>query len=300
MRDIRGLDLNLLKALDALLEEGSVTRAASRLSLTQPAVSGMLTRLRESFDDPLFVRAQRGIVPTPRAQALAVPVRQVLNEIEQLLQPQAFEPGQASLTLTLAATDYAQRTLVLPLLARVRNEAPGVRLAIRPVDDERVTRQLESGEVDLAILTPETTFEGLHARHLYDERYGVVMRHGHPAAQDLDLDTFCALDHAIVSFSGHAFSGVTDQALAALGRTRRVSLSVTSFLLLLEAVSHSDLIAVVPRRLVSAHDGLHWHEPPLAIAGFAKRAAWHARIHHSAAHRWLRSLLFEVAGLGTH
>ncbi|GAB7533253.1 hypothetical protein PS3A_56690 [Pseudomonas sp. 3A(2025)] len=224
----------------------------------------------------------------------------MLEQIDTLLQAQTFEPAQASLTLTLAATDYTQRTLVLPLLARLRQQAPGIRLAVRPVEDERVTSQLESGEVDLAILTPETTFEGLHARHLYEEDYVVVLRQAHPAAQALDLDTFCNLDHGIVSYSGGAFRGVTDQALALLGRKRRVSLSVTSFLLLLDAVRRSDLIAVVPRRLVVEHDDLQRLEPPLAITGFSKLAVWHERTHQSAAHRWLRHVLFEVAGTGTH
>lgn len=295
MRDIRTLDLNLLKALDALLDEGSVTRAAARLALTQPAVSGMLTRLRESFDDPLFVRAQRGIVPTPRAQALALPVKQVLGEIERLLQPDTFDPAIASLTLSIAATDYAQRTIILPLLSALRHQAPGIRLSVRPVQDESVVSQLESGDLDLAILTPETTYEGLHSRHLYDEHYVVVLRHGHPAAKGLTLDRFCELDHAIVSYAGGAFRGVTDNALAQLGRKRRVSLSVTSFLILVEALRSSDLIAVVPKRLVTEEDGLQQVEPPLAIPGFAKVAAWHERTHHNPAHRWIRALLSEVA-----
>src|SRR6516225_2781033 len=104
--DIRTVDLNLLRTLDALLDERNVTKAAQRLSLTQPAVSAMLTRLRESFDDPLFVRSQRGIVPTERALQLATPLKQVLSDIEQMLQAPAFEPREAELTLTIASTDY--------------------------------------------------------------------------------------------------------------------------------------------------------------------------------------------------
>ena len=295
MRDIATLDLNLLKALDALLDECSVTRAAARLALTQPAVSGMLTRLRESFDDPLFVRAPRGMVPTPRALALALPVKRVLGEIGALLQPTSFAPAAARLTLTVAATDYVQCCLMVPFLEALREQAPGIRVAIRPVDEERVQSQLESGELDLAILTPETTHAGLHARHLYDEQYVCVLRDGHPAAADLSLERFCALDHAIVSYAGNAFSGVTDSALAKIGRARRVSLSVTGFLVLLEILRGSDLIAVVPRRLGAAAEGLQLIEPPLEIPGFAKIAAWHERTHHDPAHRWARALLFETS-----
>ncbi len=294
MRDIRSLDLNLLKTLDALLDEGSVTRAAERLALTQPAVSGMLTRLRESFDDPLFVRAQRGLVPTPRALALALPVKRVLGEIEGMLQPQQFEPTSANLTLTIAATDYAQRTILLPLLAALRQQAPGIRVAARPVDNARVQRQLESGELDMAILTPESTHEGLHAHHLYDEQYVCAVHDRHPAANGLDLEQFCALEHAIVSMTGDAFRGVTDEALAALGRERRVSLSVPSFLMLLEVLRSSDLIAVLPRRLVLPSDGLQILQPPLAIPGFRKLLVWHERTQQHPAHRWTRALLKEV------
>ncbi len=294
MRDIRTVDLNLLKALDALLDERSVTKAAARLALTQPAVSGMLTRLRDSFADPLFVRAQRGLVPTPRALELALPIKRVLGEIEALLQPQRFEPATASVTLTIAATDYAQRTILVPFLTALGRQAPGIRIAALPVDDNRVLSQLEAGDLDLAILTPETTHDGLHARHLYEEQYVCVMRHNHPAASDLTLQRFCALDHAIVSYAGGGFRGVTDSALAQLGLERRVSLSVTSFLMLLEVLRGSDLIAVVPRRLVRASDGLQISEPPLSLPGFSKIAAWHERTHHQPAQQWVRALLFET------
>ncbi|NUT74899.1 LysR family transcriptional regulator [Pseudomonas sp. C1C7] len=296
MRDIRSLDLNLLKALDALLDECSVTRAAERLALTQPAVSGMLTRLRDSFDDPLFVRAQRGLVPTPRALELALPVKRVLAEIDALLQPTRFDPSTASLKLSIAATDYAQQTILVPFLAELRQQAPGIRIATLPVDDTQVLRQLECGDLDLAILTPDSTHEGLHSRRLYDEHYICVMRDGHPAAHGLTLERFCTLDHAIVSYSGGGFRGVTDDALAQLGVERRVSLSVTSFLVLLDVLRSSDLIAVVPKRLVAKVNDLQKIEPPLVIPGFTKIAAWHERTHHHSAQRWARALLFDICG----
>lgn len=144
--DIRHLDFNLLKALDALLDERSVTRAAERLALTQPAVSGMLTRLRESFGDPLFVRAQRGMVPTLRAQYLAAPVKQLLIDIENILQPQAFDPATASMTLTIASTDYALRAVVVPFLRALRVKAPSIRIAVQPIDSQQLLSQLDRGE----------------------------------------------------------------------------------------------------------------------------------------------------------
>ncbi|MEX3916620.1 LysR family transcriptional regulator [Paraburkholderia sp. BR10872] len=289
------LDLNLLRALDALLDERNVTRAAQRLSLTQPAVSAMLTRLRESFGDPLFVRSQRGIVPTERALQLAAPLKQVLSEIEQMLQPQAFAPAEAEMTLTLASTDYALRAVVVPYLARLRETAPGVRAVIVPVQHERLQAQLESGDVDLALITPETAPADLHARRLFDERYVCVMRADHPAAQRrLTLERFCALDHALVSYEGGSLSGVTDEALARVGRARRVTVSVNSFLVLPDLLLTSDLIAVAPSRLVKNAPGLAVVEPPLAIPGFTKTLAWHERTHRSPGHQWARALLFET------
>ncbi|HWT38132.1 MAG TPA: LysR family transcriptional regulator [Paraburkholderia sp.] len=294
--DIRAIDLNLLRTLDALLDERNVTKAARRLSLTQPAVSGMLTRLRESFDDPLFVRTQRGIVPTLRALELAAPLKQILGEIDALLRPQAFDPATAELTLTIASTDYALQAVVLPFLEALRRRAPGVRVAVVPVQDTLLQTQFERGEIDLALVTPESALPELHARRLFDERYVCVMRVSHPDAQGaaLSLDRFCALDHALVSYSGGRFRGVTDDALARLGRERRVTVSVTSFLVLPRILKSSDLIAVVPQRLVARSKGLATLEPPLEIPGFTKTVAWHERTHRAPAHRWVRELLFKT------
>src|SRR3989344_731623 len=277
--DIRAMDLNLLKALDALLDERSVTRAAQRLSLTQPAVSGMLTRLRESFDDPLFVRTQRGIAPTLRAQELAAPVKELLGGIESLLQPQAFDPATAQMTVEVASADYAVEGVVVPFLAMLRRRAPGVRVAVVPAQHLPVYERLERGDIDLALISPENTAPDLYARHLFDERYVCVMRAGHPDAKGgaLSLDRFCALDHALISYTGGGFCGVTDEVLARLGRSRRGGV-------------------VVPQRVVADARGLVVLEPPVAIPGFVKTAAWHERTHRSPGHRWVRSVLFDTCG----
>lgn len=294
--DIRNLDLNLLKALDALLDERSVTRAAERLSLTQPAVSGMLTRLRECFDDPLFTRTQRGIIPTLRALELAQPVKSILAEVCELLQPKAFEPAVAEMTVKIAATDYALRAVIVPFMAALRLQAPGIRVAVLPVNNEQLSAQFERGDVDFALITPETAPPDLHARALYDEEYVCLLRADHPLTQPegLTLDTFCEHDHALVSYLGGNFSGVTDEALASLGRTRRVTLSVCSFLVLPEILRVSDLISVVPKRLTHDLPGLTVLPPPLDIQGFSKIVVWHERTHRDAGHRWLRDLLFST------
>lgn len=294
MKDIRGMDLNLLKALDALLDECNVTRAANRLGMTQPAMSGMLTRLRESFGDPLFARAQRGIVPTQRALDLARPVKQVLGEIDALLQPPVFDPTTARQTFTIAATDYALRAIAVPFLSVLKRQAPHIRVSLVPVENGQVQAQLERGQIDVALLTPDITPPDLHARELFKERYVCVMRKGHPVAtgRKLTVKQFCALDHALVSYEGGGFRGVTDEALERLGKRRDVTLSVKCFLILPDILRASDMVAVLPSRLVAGMEGLAVSEPPVEVPGFVKTAAWHERTHHDPAQRWLRELLF--------
>lgn len=296
MKDIRSLDFNLLKAFHVLLEERSVTRAATRLALTQPAVSGMLGRLRENFDDPLFVRARHGIVPTPRAQELAEPLGRVLRDIETLMQPTAFDPASAQMTLSIAGTDYSLSAVVVPFLSALRQQAPGIRVALLPIQDDQVAIQLERGELDLVLTTPGSAPPELHARRLFDEEYVCVLRAGHPALEGgkLSLERFCALDHAIVSYVGGGFRGATDTALEALGLSRRVVLSVPSFLVLPDILRASDLVAMVPRRLVSGQTGLALVDPPVSVPGFTKIVAWHERTHANVAQAWLRALLFAV------
>lgn len=296
MRDIKSLDLNLLKALDALLDERSVTRAADRLGLTQPAVSGMLTRLREGFDDPLFVRTQRGVVPTLRATELAGTVKKILGDVQTLLQPAMFEPSTAEFTLSLAATDYAFQAVAVPFLAALRQKATGVRVALRPIENDRAQTQFEHGELDLALMTPESAPRDLHSRRLFDESYVCALRAGHPDATtgSISIDRFCALDHALVSYAGEQFWGVTDDALTRVGRRRRVVLSVPGFLSLVSVLRTTDLIAIVPRRLVEGVEGLVMVAPPIDIPGFTKLVVWHERTHRDPGHRWVRSMLFET------
>lgn len=298
MRDIRTIDLNLLRALDAVLDERNLSRAAERLGVTQPAVSGMLTRLQESFGEPLFVRSQRGVQPTLRALGLASAIKRILADVEVLLRPSSFDPETAVFTITVAATDYALQAIVLPFVAKLRVLAPGIRLATRPIDNDRIAQQFDRGDLDLALMTPETAPLDLHARRLFDESYVCAMRSDHPDAGTLaiSLDRFCALDHALVSLAGDSFWGVTDDALVQIGRARRVTLSFHSFLAMAEVLRTTDLIAVVPRRLTVNSRGLAAREPPVAVSGFTKLAVWHGRTHHDDGHRWARALLFKTCG----
>lgn len=261
----------------------------------------MLTRLREAFGDPLFVRSRHGIVPTVRALELAAPVKSLLSEAETLFQPQVFDPAAASFTLSIAATDYAQQAVIVPFLVRLRQEAPGIRLSVHPVKNEHLPLQLENGDIDLALVTPETVPPNSHSLRLFEESYVCAMRADHPAAKEpMTLARFCSYDHALVSLAGGGFWGVTDDSLARLGYERRVAFSVGSFLVLEQALQVSDLIAVVPERLVKDAATLKISEPPLDIPGFTKVAYWHDRTHRSAAHRWARKILKEVCERTNH
>jgi DNA-binding transcriptional LysR family regulator len=304
VRDIRRTDLTLLVVLDALLEERSVTRAAARLAVTQPTVSGMLVRLRKLFNDPLFVRTQRGLLPTPRAQALAPSLRQWLAEARTLVAGDTFEPSSAHLTTSLSANDYIQSALIVPFLESLRRDAPHVHLAVRPAQTAYVAEMLANGELDLSITTSTeiTSFE-LPSRSLYEERYVCAIREGHPlkSRRAVTLDQFCSFPHVLVSPTEGRFAGPTDVALAKLGRARRVVLSVPGFLLLPDVLQTDDLIAVVPERVLRGRSaGLRTFAPPLAIPGFNVIAIWHSRLHKDPAHRWLRELLAATArGLQT-
>jgi DNA-binding transcriptional LysR family regulator len=298
MRDVRRIDLNLLVALDVLLEEQNVTRAANRLALAQPTVSAMLARLRQLFDDPLFVRTQRGLLPTPRAQALAPALKEWLAEAEGMVAGEAFNPATARFTASVSANDYIQSALLVPLVERLRREAPNMRLAVRGSELCHGTTPFANGDIDLCIATTsEIPSRDLPARLLYNEHYVCVVREGHPlAGTRVTLDQFCRFPHVTVSTTESEFTGPVDHALAQLGRERQVVISVPGFLILPAVLATDDLIAVVPERVVRGRlDGLRIFTPPVAIPEFNVIALWHHRLHKDPAHRWLRGLVTETA-----
>ncbi len=296
--DIRNVDLNLLVALDALLAERSVSRAAVRLHLSQPAASALLARLRELFGDPLLLRSARGMLPTPRALELLGPVKQVLDEIDAIVQPRTpFDAARAVHTFTLSASDYVEYTLLPKLVDYLEQRAPGVRLEVRPLDVQSVARQMERGEVDLCITGLQNAAPGLHVRPLYAERIVSVVRRNHPGiGARLTLDKFCSLEHIQVSVLGGGFTARIDAALAALGRTRRARLHVPHFLLVPEIVARSDMISSLPERLARGYvKKLRIFEPPLDILGFTVGEVWHERNQRDPAQQWLRDVLAELA-----
>lgn len=296
MANIKNLDLNLLRVFDTLMDEKNVSRAAEKLSVSQPAVSGMMTRLRHSLNDQLFTRSQHGIVPTIRAQELSDPIKKLLRELDTILEPTQFIPQQAELTLSIAATDYSLRAIVEPFLITLRQQAPKIKVSVRWIDEDALLEQMERGIVDLALTTPEASPADLRAKTLFDETYVCVLRNEHPVLENdkLTIEQFCSIEHAIVSYVAGAFEGTTDTVLHSLGKQRRVGLSVPSFLSLANILKTSDLCAVVPKRLIKNVHGLTTVKLPFEVPGFTKIMAWHERTHDSEAHRWIRDVLFTV------
>lgn len=287
---LRRVDLNLLVTLDALLIEHNVTRAAERLHLSQPTVSLQLARLREFFGDPLLLPGPRGMRPTARADELREPLRLALAALEYAVAPShPFDPAQASRTWRIAAFDYSEFTILLPALTALRAAAPTTRLAVLQSVPSQVARKAEQGDIDLAFLIGAEAPPDLRRRPIFTERYVLAGRAGHPGLKRRPtLAQFCKLDHVIVSPDGGGFHGVTDTALAERGMTRRVALSVPHFLFLGAVLASTDLVAMVPSRLVRGNAALQVIEPPLDIPGFEMLMLWPERVHRDPGHRWLR------------
>lgn len=297
MANIRNIDLNLLVVLDVLLDERSVSRAAQRLNLSQPAVSGALKRLRETFQDPLFVRAQQGIRPTPQALELIGPVKMVLKDIDTILSFTGFEPDAAESVFTIAATDYAQMTFLAPLMQQVHRAAPNIRFSIVSTDIARMSEQFDRQEIDFAITVPEMAPKNVHAMELFEDRYVCAVSPDHPLVpKGLSLDDFCTLNHVLVTPSSGGFFGPTDDALEKLGRRRRVAVSVPNFLSLPSILMNSDFIAVAPERVLRPFaDVLRIFPAPLALPAFKVVSLWHELSARSPAHSWLREKMADIS-----
>lgn len=292
-------DLNLLVILDALCRLGSVSQAAEALSLSQPAISHALNRLRAATGDPLFIRAGRGLVPTPRALALAEPVAGIVAAGQACLRPEIFDPTRDAPRFRLAISDYAGLTLLPQIVAAVVSEAPRAMIEALPVGPN-VLRQLEEGRLDLSFWGTTPPPAPFLYRRLFDESFVLVLRRDHPAmtgeGAPLTREAFLALSHAVVSLRDPGQSPV-DQALARDGQSRRVALTSPSFAANLAAVAYSDLVATVPARLARGLPaGLMALPLPIFLPAFAYGMIWHPCGDASAALRWLRELIARVAG----
>jgi len=298
-RPIGDLDINLLLALDALLQEQNVTHAAARLNITQSALSGRLTRLRRIFNDPLFVPSSsgRGMTPTSHTLALKPELQRLLQQLTQFVQSaHVFDPASSERTFRIAAMDNPAAILAPALLPLIRAQAPEVKVAFILPDKAQVSEQLERGEVDLFIGTAQDATPNLIGRLLFDEEFLTAQRIGHPRGTGpLSIDTFCELDHLLISTSGGMFNGMIDEALTDLGRQRRVTVSVQSYALAPLILDSTDCICTLPKRFLQRFTShLDLFTPPLALDTFSMKLFWHSTVNADPAHRWLRSMVFDA------
>ncbi|MEM6565308.1 MAG: LysR family transcriptional regulator [Pseudomonadota bacterium] len=294
--DLRQSDFGLLIALDALLEAESVTVAAQRLGISQPAMSAQLARLRTLLNDPLLIASGRKLVPTVRAMELRQPLRAQLANLDLLVRESAqFDPATTGRTFHIIGTDFVHAVLSTSLLRAFAKHAPRARVALLPFDPPAVWSQLENENADLALVTALNLPEAKR-RPGFIEDFKVIQRKGHPrGVSEYTLDTFCAAEHTLVSPEGGGFSGATDKVLAQLGRSRRIACSLPSFLLAPTVVAGSDLIAMVPTRVAALHGGvIDLFDAPFPSPKFSVDLMWHPRRQKDPAHVWLRTLVAEL------
>ncbi len=308
--NFRTLDLNLLRVFDEVMAEGSLTRAARNLSLTQPAVSNALRRLRETLGDELVQRSGQGMAPTPRARAIWPAVREALAQLQSSLIPNEFVPAEANTSFVLAMSDASAAELIPVLTETLEKQAPRVTLRVVPLTTRDPRSMLDEEACDLAVGYFPSMLADLTARtqsgepqpffhqRLFTGEYVCVMRKDHPLAQGpLTIDAFCAARHMLVSFSGRPF-GFVDEALATLGRERFVVMTVNQFFTAARVVANANLLTVLPLHFVKVTgyaDQLVFRPLPFEVSPVLVDAVWHRRSQQRSSHVWLREVVQRAA-----
>ncbi|WP_424984268.1 LysR family transcriptional regulator [Maritalea sp. S77] len=297
-------DLNLMRVLDALLREQSTVKAAQKLNLSQSAVSSALSRLRHTLDDQLFIRRGNRLVPTDYAQKIALPLREEMDRLEALFaQPKSFDPAAEHVDFRIAASDFFAE-LLMPILANdMASAAPNIQPKLIDLVPHRYVQTVEQGSSDLALIPDEPVGNWAEKEFLFHSAFAVIARRNHPALQKanikagemMPLDLFCGLRHALFSPEGNS-SAMGDAALAKLGRTRKVGMTLQVFSGVCRVVSESDMIALIPWQL-----GQKWADqmqldifvPPMHVPVVKIVGVWHKRSTNNPAHRWVREQIFD-------
>jgi DNA-binding transcriptional LysR family regulator len=300
---VGAFDLNLLVALDALLSEASVTKAAARIGVTQSAASHALSRLRKLTGDELLVRNRDGMVPTIRAEAMRAPLRRALDELTGTLSsPRAFDPKTARVRVFIGTSDYSELVLLPGVMARLVREAPGVEVRVLAVGREPAS-ELATGKLDFVVMPLQAgdDSQGVRGRRLFRDRFVCVTRRGHPLARKkrMTVSAFTEAAHALVAPWGTE-GGYVDDALARLGLQRKVAIAVPHFLVAPHIVASSDLLLTMAERVaavVARPLDLAVLSPPreLELAGFTNSLLWHERTHEDPARRWIRDVIVAEA-----
>jgi len=306
--NIGRIDLNLLTYLDVLLRERNVTRAASQLGISQPAMSNSLRRLRVMFDDPLLVRTSEGMTPTERAEQLKPVIRSVLSTVDKAVQPQkSFDPAGSERVFRIMASDYAESTLVRPILRRLRQEAPGVILDIMTPSDVTFL-DVEQGKVDMAINRFDEIPESFHQQTIWSDNFACLFSVDNPILQDFTLDSYLQAQHIWVSKTGMGVGvgmnpgdvqhlGWVDEALTRMKKKRRISVFTRHYQAAMLLAEEKDLIVTIPERaarMQKDNPRLVVKRPPFRIPSIDLKMAWSPLLHHNPAHQWMRRLIISI------
>ena len=300
MSNLRTFDLNLLVAFEVLMRELNVTRAAEQMFITQSAMSHILHRLRQQLDDPLLVKTPAGMKPTERALALIEPIRALLTEMEQLLQPPLeFEAGTSQRRFVLAATDYMELLLIPQLSGLIDQIAPGIDIHVIRTESSFPVAQLESGSLDVvlgfeSVLNPPAH---LNCHLLFSDRMACVVRQNHPLIRKApSLEEYVAVPHMLISRTG-SHMGVIDQKLTELGLERRIKLIVPHFLSAPLIVAETDMILSLPYRIAEQFKKfapLEIFPVPIELPAYDLCMIWHPLFDKDPAHVWLRDKIVAI------
>ena len=306
--NISKIDLNLLVYLDVLLREKNVTRSADQLSITQPAMSNGLKRLRDLFSDPILVRTSEGMMPTARALQLQPVVRDVLSKLEATIQPETeFEPISSTRTFRIMASDYAETTLLAKVLGELRTKAPSVTLDIVTPSDVSF-HDVELGKVDMAINRFEELPMSFHQKVIWYDTFSCMVNKDHPCLPNFDLDSYLEHQHVWVSKTGFGVGvgidpnevqklGWVDAELDKLDRKRNIRVFTRHYHMAMWLAKEQGLIATLPTRateLYADNNSIRVLEPPFDIPSIALKMAWSPLLHHDVGHIWLRRLIVDV------
>jgi DNA-binding transcriptional LysR family regulator len=294
--DITDLDLNLLVVLDALLRARNVSRAAEALDMSQPAVSFALAKLRVLFKDPLFIRAARGLRPTPRAEALALPLQDVLDRVKTgVLTPPRFDPATTQRSFTFNMADVGELVFLPALRSHLAKLAPGSNLKTVATPPQELEEAMRSGEVDLAVgYFPGLQGAAVYQQRLFSHSFVCIVRKNHPRiGSQITKKQFLEEQHAVVQQEGKSHE-LFEQALVDQGLARRVALSVPHFLALPLIIAESDLVVTVPYAVATSFarmTELRLLRPPIRVPRADVKQHWHARFHHDETNKWIRGVI---------
>jgi DNA-binding transcriptional LysR family regulator len=292
------IDLNLLVVFDAIMRDRSVTRAGQRLGLSQPAMSHALTRLRHMLKDELFVRSPNGMVPTPKAEELASPIRIALDGLQQSLEPVQFDPSKATTTFRIAVDNYAAIVLVAPIAAHIAKIAPGVTLDFRPSGTLNVLEQLDRSELHLAIGPAAVQGERFSRRRLLQDQFVVVHRKGHPAARGQEFPTEKLTTLPQLEISSAQFGADLEDTGPARSKPGQKAAMRAPFLSAAQILATSDLVSVLPlnvaKNMIRSHH-LVFHHLSRSPKPIEAAMIWLRRLDNQPAHAWLRDVISHVA-----